>query len=169
MRQIIRALAIAAMTSAFAHSPGHAQTALFTADELDHMCNAARGSDDDTFCMAYLIGIETGIERASTVLKAGHGCVPPSENPQTLRAIVLKYIADHPESRSKDGRAATIAALGQAYPCASQASDNATDVCAKRCLPPGGFRTEPGMIVTGLPPSTDACLRTCGAEIGRGH
>jgi len=171
MRKVMRALAIASMTSAYvlAHNSGHAQTALFTADELDHMCKAPRGSVDDTFCLAYLIGIETGIARAPAMLKAGHGCIPSSDNAEKLRAVIQKYIADHPEKRNEDGRTVTIAALGYAYPCISQPSENATDVCAKRCLPPGGLRAPPGTIITGLPPSTEACMRACGAEIGRGR
>jgi hypothetical protein len=75
----------------------------------------------------------------------------------------------------EDVRAIVLAAVGRAFPCSSngnqqpQPAENATDVCARRCLPPGGFEPPPGAFITRLPASTEACLKTCGEEMGRGR
>lgn len=158
-----------------------APTKTFTANDLDFMCKDDRNEIGHSFCAGFLFGLKTGIARAPAMLQAGFGCIPPAASPQQLRTIVEQYINQHPENRNEDGRTTAIAAIGLAFPCSGGAAgpvtqtppqnfatENATDICARRCLPPGGFHAPPGGgIVTGLPPSADACLRACGDEMGR--
>jgi hypothetical protein len=59
-------------------------------------------------------------------------------------------------------------AIPQSMGAQPEITKNATDVCARRCLSPGGITAPPDVgYVSRLPPSTDACLRACGEEIGR--
>jgi Rap1a immunity proteins len=170
-RLITRSLCAMVSAIFLTHTPSRGES-VFTAEKLYALCNGGHGSVDEAFCVAFLFGVKAGLAQATAMFKAGYGCIPPTTPVVQLRSLVQKYIAAHPEDQNEDGRSVAIAAIGSAFPCSrqfDQATGNATDVCAKRCLPPGGLHEPPGVVVTGLPPSTEACMRACGEEIGRGR
>jgi len=145
-----------------------------TAEVLDAMCHEGSGRVGEAFCAGFLFGLNAGVVQTPVMLQAGHGCVSWSLTVPKTRAIFEEYLKAHPEDKEQDARAIVLSALGLAYPCPKNAQpepkENATDVCAQRCIPPGGLPPYSGPgIVTGPPPATEACLRACGEEIGRGR
>ena len=83
-----------------------------TGEFLNSVC--AEPATRDTFneCSAYILGVFDGL--------AFKGDICPQQSPSSgqIRAIVAKYLADHPERWANHGYFVTSTALKSAFPCA---------------------------------------------------
>jgi hypothetical protein len=82
--------------------------------------NVEKGSPQDMACEEYLSGFSDGLFMGRKVSRAGYGLCAPNDDhpdPEQTRAIVEKYVRDHPESRIQNAPRLILKALLDAYPC----------------------------------------------------
>ena len=85
--------------------------------ELLHMCATESTSADAQFCYAFILGVRDGVVLATELRGAKAVMEPPVEAKQEqLKAIVMKYLRDHPEEHHKPAALLIIFALSQAFP-----------------------------------------------------
>jgi len=136
------------------------------------MCNEPRGAPGDMFCGGFLFGIETALIQGPAMMQRGGGCISRSVSADKLVQILKSYVEQNPDASQDDARAIAMVVIGLAFPCPNagvasptEPGSNASDVCARRCVPaPSKSKGPPAM---NLPVAVEACLRTCGEEIGR--
>jgi Rap1a immunity proteins len=90
-------------------------------DLFESCITAEKGSDKDALCTIYVYGISAGIWMAQTMYNAGGQFCLPNEalDPRQARAIVEKFMRDHPEKLNAKAPLVVAGALAQAFPCKS--------------------------------------------------
>jgi len=69
------------------------------------------------FCDAFIVGVRDGVVLATQLRNAKQIIETPVEAKQEqLRAVVVKYLNDHPEEHHKPAGLLVIFALGNAFP-----------------------------------------------------
>lgn len=89
-------------------------------DLYDACVTAEKGSERDALCTMYVYGIAAGIWIAQTMYTAGQEfCLPKDEmlDHRQARAIVEKFMRDHPEKLNAAAPLVVAGALTQAFPC----------------------------------------------------
>jgi len=75
------------------------------------------GTIEMQFCEAFIVGVRDGVVLATRLRDAKPIFETPAEAKQEqLRAVVVKYLNDHPEEHHKPGALLVIFALGRAFP-----------------------------------------------------
>jgi len=85
--------------------------------ELLRMCATESASAEAQFCYAFILGVRDGVVLTAEL----RGTKPIIETPveakqEQLKAIVVKYLKDHPEEHHKPAAMLVIFALSQAFP-----------------------------------------------------
>jgi len=79
-------------------------------------CNKSDGYELQ-FCEAFIIGVRDGAALAITLRNAKPLFdTPPEVNPKQLKAVVVKFLNDHPEELHKPAAELVIFALHQGFP-----------------------------------------------------
>jgi len=85
--------------------------------QLLRMCNESDTSMELQFCDAYIVGVRDGVVLATQLRDATQIIETPVEAKQKqLRAVVVKYLNDHPEEHHKPAALLVIFALSKAFP-----------------------------------------------------
>jgi Rap1a immunity proteins len=114
----MRLIGITALATALISS--NALGAGMGTDLYEDCVTAEKGSDKDALCSIYVYGISAGIWMAQTMQDAGQPFCLPREGPldfRQARAIVEKFMRDHPEGLNAKSPLVVAGALKQAFPC----------------------------------------------------
>lgn len=97
----------------------------YSGAELYQSCsNGDAGSADNLACAAYVRGFVDGMIMGYTAHGTVRGYCPPVSgiSVTTGRAIIEKYLREHPEKRKTDASILAGLALSEAYPCKEKAN-----------------------------------------------
>ncbi|MGE4064970.1 MAG: Rap1a/Tai family immunity protein [Rhodospirillaceae bacterium] len=81
-------------------------------DELHRLCASARDFNDGA-CSGYIIGV---IDAAAIFQQKGY-CSPDSLSRGAARALVMKWLSEHPRDRGAGAAGAVYNAMVEAFPC----------------------------------------------------
>jgi hypothetical protein len=84
--------------------------------ELLRLCNKSDTSMELQFCEAFILGVRDGVVLATGLRDAKPIIETPVEAKQEqLKAVVVKYLNDHPEEHHKPAALLVVFALSQAF------------------------------------------------------
>jgi len=87
------------------------------AEKLLTFCNGPKYSLEDTICLFYIAGVYDGLYGGQILAATGsHSCLKNISGTQ-VRAIVEKYLRDHPERLHEVAAPQIASALWEAFPC----------------------------------------------------
>jgi Rap1a immunity proteins len=103
--------------------------------DLYDICNAGNGTIKSEFCDVYLGGISLGFYLSQDMTKQGYGTCLPEEplDVRQTRAIVDKFMRDHPEELNQSAATLVVEALVRAFPCKPPESNFTTKVFYEWC------------------------------------
>ena len=85
--------------------------------ELLRSCHMGFGTNGFQFCEAFIEGVRDGVVLATELRDAKPIIETPAEVKQEqLKAVVVKYLNEHPEEHHKPAAVLVIVALSQAFP-----------------------------------------------------
>jgi hypothetical protein len=85
--------------------------------ELLRFCNMPDGTTGSEFCQAFIVGVRDGVVLATQLRGVKQIMDTPLEAKlDQLRAVVVKFLNDHPEEHHKAAALLVIFALGEAFP-----------------------------------------------------
>ena len=85
--------------------------------ELLRSCNMPFGTIGFQFCDAFIEGVRDGVVLATELRDTKPIIETPADaKPEQLKAVVLKYLNEHPEEHHKPAAVLVVAALSQAFP-----------------------------------------------------
>ena len=99
----------------------HAAQPTLTGKQLVEMCTS-RAKKADAFCTAWMGGFTSGLFGAQMAAKKGDDgvCLPEGLTPNQVRAIIEKFMNDHPSIRDLDAGSLGFVALRSAFPCVAK-------------------------------------------------
>lgn len=99
-----------------------ATTGYITGDRLITQC-ADGTSTGDGLCLGYILGVVDAMQAAQasggTLVFGWNTCPPSDVKAEQLRAIVVHFLDDHPETRASSATGLVAKALSDAFPCSS--------------------------------------------------
>lgn len=91
--------------------------------QLLRMCNKSDTSMELQFCDAFIVGVRDGVVLATQLRDAKQIIeTPVAAKQEQLRAVVVKYLNDHPEEHHKPAALLVIFALSNAFPPHNEAA-----------------------------------------------
>lgn len=104
----------AALCLSSAAYPAEPSTGIVSAADLGAMCDGG----ESKLCSAYIAGYAQGYYYASAGARAGYiPCMPHGVDDAQSRAVVTKFMREHPEMKQQGAASVVAAALIVAYPC----------------------------------------------------
>lgn len=98
------------MAAALGLSATAARAEWMSGNQLRDACSTS-APVDRAMCLSYVIGVLDGLRYLDQPPK-----VPEDATAGQVRDVVVKYLADHPETRNQQGRALVRAAIVNAWP-----------------------------------------------------
>jgi Rap1a immunity proteins len=85
--------------------------------QLSTFCNRSDSTMEFQFCDAFIVGVRDGVVLAVTLRDAKPILdIPKDVTQEQIRAVVTKYLKDHPEELHKPAGLLVIFALSKAFP-----------------------------------------------------
>ena len=85
--------------------------------QLLRFCNRPESTMEFQFCDAFIVGVRDGVVLAIALRDAKPILdIPNDVKQEQMRAVVMKYLKDHPEELHKPAGMLVIFALSQAFP-----------------------------------------------------
>jgi len=85
--------------------------------DLLRLCKTPEGTNQAEFCSGFILGIRDGVPLTTNLRNAAPIFEEPSEAKQDqLKAVVVKYLNDHPEEHHKPAGLLVLFALRKAFP-----------------------------------------------------
>ena len=85
--------------------------------DLLRLCTSQTGSSDLNFCFGYIEGIRDGLVWLAAARKSKPSvAISEKVTMEQLRAVVVKYLNEHPERRDRAAGMLVLIALKQAFP-----------------------------------------------------
>ena len=109
------AFSVAIGLAALSITPAEAADEFFTGNSLIQLCREA-----ELPCVAYFRGTIDAYGFAGASTERPFFCSRPTATMDQHRAVVMKYMDDHPERRDQPASLIVWAALKGAFPCVSR-------------------------------------------------
>lgn len=85
--------------------------------DLLRLCETPEGTNDANFCTGFIMGTRDGVALATNLRDTAPILATPLEAKEDqLKAVVVKYLKDHPEELHRPGGLLVIFALSKAFP-----------------------------------------------------
>ena len=85
-------------------------------NKLHEICTSAK-SEDQVYCTGYIEGAMDAIRDDASLLSQCAFAIPPSMSSETAKAVIVKWLEDHPKTWSVHADGIVAVAMTNEFPC----------------------------------------------------